>query len=103
MAKIKIGKKNYTVKSTVRALFIFERITKKSFEVNSLLDNYIYIYSILLANNPDMSMTWDEFIDYLDNDPSILTKLNKAIADEQKVDEVYTKTDDKDEADVKKD
>lgn len=95
MAKIKIGKKNYTVKSTVRSLFIFEKITGKQFAINSLIDNYIYFYSILLACNPDMTMTWDEFIDYLDNDPNILNNLNKMLTEAKAVDEVYTKADDK--------
>lgn len=103
MAKIKIGKKNYTVKNTVRALFIFERITKKTFSIDSLIDNYIFIYSTLLANNPDMTMTWDEFLDYLDSDPQILIKLNNALNAENKVDEIYTKSDDKEDDKGKKD
>lgn len=95
--KIKIGTKNYAVKNTVRSLFIFEKITGKSFSVDTLLDNYIYIYSVLLASNPDMKMTWDEFIDALDRDPNILTKFNKLLADANAVDDVYTKADDKEE------
>lgn len=97
MVKIKIGKKNYTVKSTVRALFIFEKITGKTFSIDSTLDNYIYIYSILLACNPDMKMTWDEYLDELDKDPNILVKLNKTLAEERAVDDIYTKSDDKEE------
>lgn len=101
--KIKIKNKNYTVKNTVRALFIFEKITGKSFAIDSLLDNYIYIYSILLANNPNMTMTWDEFIDALDSEPNILTNFNAMLEKERKVDEVYTKADDKEDDTEKKD
>lgn len=79
MTKFKIGEKEYSVKYTLRALFIFERLAKHQFELTSLMDNYILLYSVLLANNPEMEMTWDEFIDHMDSDPTLFTRLNEAI------------------------
>lgn len=95
--KIKIGKKNYNVKNTVRALFIFERITRKAFSIETILDNYIYLYSILLANNEDMDLTWDEFIDYIDKDPDFLNRFNKLLTKGSEVQDVFNKADDKEE------
>jgi hypothetical protein len=68
---ITINNKEYKVKYTIRALFIFEQITGKAFEIKTLLDNYIFFYSMILANNPENILDWNEFIDALDSDPSI--------------------------------
>jgi hypothetical protein len=84
MDKIKIGKKNYNVKYTIRALFLFEQITKKSFKIETLLDNYIFFYCMILANNPDNVLEWDDFVDALDKDPKLFEKINKVVMNQQK-------------------
>ena len=70
--KITINNKEYTVKYTNRALFVFEQITGKPFGIKTLLDNYLFFYSMILANKPDNPIDWDEFIDVLDNDKNLL-------------------------------
>jgi hypothetical protein len=84
MDKIKIGKKNYNVKYTIRALFLFEQITKKSFKIETLLDNYIFFYCMILANNPDNVLEWDDFVDALDKDPKLFEKINKVVMNQEK-------------------
>ena len=86
---ITINNKEYKVKYTIRALFIFEQITKRPFEIKSTLDNYLFFYSMILANNPDTPLDWDEFIDAMDNDVSLIGQLNKIIADSQKKNELF--------------
>ena len=71
MNTITINNTEYKVKYTIRALFIFEQITGKAFEIKTLLDNYIFFYSMILANNPDNILDWNVFIDALESDPSI--------------------------------
>nr|DAO24987.1 MAG TPA: tail assembly chaperone protein [Caudoviricetes sp.] len=71
MNTITINNTEYKVKYTIRALFIFEQITGKAFEIKTLLDNYIFFYSMILANNPGNILDWNVFIDALDSDPSI--------------------------------
>ena len=68
MKTIKINDKEYKVKYTIRALFIYEQITGKPFAINTLMDNYIFFYSLILANNLDDVLEWDTFIDALDAD-----------------------------------
>ena len=86
---IKINNKEYTVKYTIRALFIFEQITGKPFGIETLLDNYLFFYSMILANNPDNPLDWDEFIDALDNDKDLLAQLSKTVDDYQKQDNIF--------------
>lgn len=97
---IKINDKEYKVKYTIRALFIFEQITGKAFEIKTLLDNYIFFYSMILANNPDDVLDWNVFIDALDSDPSIFKQLNTLVENEQKKQQILV--DDSDDTALKK-
>lgn len=90
---ITINDKEYQFKYTLRALFIFEQITKKPFSISTLLDNYLFFYCILLANNSDV-LEWDEFIDALDKDPSLLSNINEALAEHEKLEELFTDKED---------
>ena len=79
MEKIKIKKKNYNVKYSIRALFLYEQITGKSFELNSTMDTFVFYYCMVLANNPDTKLTFDDFIDAVDSDPKIAVKFSQIL------------------------
>ena len=91
---ITINNKEYKVKYTIRALFIFEQIAGRAFEIKTTLDNYLFFYSMILANNPDTPLDWDEFIDAMDNDMSLIGQLNKIISDSQKKNELFNEVTD---------
>lgn len=63
---------DYKLKYTLRALFIYEQITGKAFELRTITDEYLFFYCILAANNPDMGLTFDELIDAIDEDMGIM-------------------------------
>lgn len=86
---ITINNKEYKLKYTIRALFIFEQITNRPFEIRNTMDNYLFFYSMLLANNPDNLLDWDEFIDAMDNDSTLITQLNQVISDSTKKNELF--------------
>lgn len=90
---ITINEKEFKLKYTIRALFIFEQISGKPFEVNTTLDNTLFFYSMLLANNPDTTLEWDEFIEALDNDSTLLLQLNKVLAESQKKNQLFLEGD----------
>lgn len=73
MKTIEIKGKTYNYKYSLRALFIFERITGRPFALNDTMDTFTFFYAMLLANNEDLSniLTFDEFIDECDNDATI--------------------------------
>ena len=91
MKTIKIKNQKYKVKYTVRSLFIFEQITGKPFRIETLLDNYVFFYSIILANNLDTEniISWDDFIDELDKNPNLFSVINDAIEDKQEKDKIF--------------
>lgn len=86
---ITINNTEYKLKYTIRALFIFEQITGKPFEIKTLLDNWIFFYSIILANNPDNPLDWEEFLDAIDNDSNLMAQLSKVISDYQSKDSIF--------------
>jgi len=88
--KLTINNKDYNIKYTIRGLFIFEQITGKPFELRTVLDNYIFLYSLLLANNPDNPIQWDEFIDALDSDKNLLEQLMEVVREYQNKDNLFS-------------
>lgn len=94
MKLITINGKNYNIKYSLRALFIFEQITNRPFEIKTLLDNYIFFYSMILASNKDKEpLDWDEFIDALDNNPNLMSDMNEVVENQQKVDKLISQGD----------
>lgn len=89
MKTIKINNKEYKVKYTIRALFYWEQITGKPFAINTLLDNYLFFYCMILANNPDNVLEWDQFLNAIDNDPTLFSQINSTVEDSQKKDELF--------------
>lgn len=98
---IKINGKEYRVKYTIRALFIWEQIMKRPFEVKTMLDTFALFYSIILANNENDVLDWNEFMDALDNDPNLFNQLNDKVNESTKVEELM-EDDEEDKDGVKK-
>ena len=90
MKTITINGEDYKVKYTIRALFLMEQITGKQFSITTLLDNYLFFYCMILANNKDKEkiLSWDEFIDALDNDKELIKQLTEIQIEEQKKNEL---------------
>lgn len=86
---IKIGGEEYRIKYTIRALFMFEQITGKAFEIKTLLDNYIFFYCIILANNKDKVLEWDDFLDALDNDKELFATMNAIVNEQEKQKKIF--------------
>ena len=95
MKKVKINGQEYNVKYTIRALFYFEKITGKAFEIKTLQDNYILFYCMILANNPDNILEWEDFLDAVDNDPKLIEQLTQINDDYLKKDNILNQVEEK--------
>ena len=101
--EININGKNYTLKNTIRSLFIYEKIAGKQFDGKNLIDYYILFYSILLANNPDeFNLTFDEFIETNDKDISLFNQFVEFITKSNQINNQLIDKDKEEENDVKK-
>lgn len=99
---IKIKDTDYNFKQTIRALFLWEQIAQRQFEIKTTLDNYLYFYCLLLANNPDF-ISWDDYLDSLDDDPAILVRLAQMINNQSDIDKLLNPDDDESADGKKKD
>lgn len=91
---IKINDTEYNIKYTIRALFIFEQITGKAFKIESLLDNYIFFYSMILASNKDKVLDWDDFINAIDENPNLMSELTKTLKEQENFDKLFNSSND---------
>lgn len=80
MQTVQINGKEYKVKYTIRALFIWENIMDKPFEIKSLMDNYVLFYAMILANNPGDLLSWEDFTNALDDNPYLIKEMGDIIA-----------------------
>ena len=71
----------YKLRYSIRALFVFEQVTGYAFKMETLMETYIFFYSMLLSSNPDCPLTFDEFIDECDSNPELIVGFNKYITD----------------------
>ena len=55
----------------LRSLFIYEEIAGKPYTGEKTVENYMLMYAMLLANNEDFSLSFDEFINECDADLSL--------------------------------
>ena len=90
---ITIKDKEYKVKYTIRAMFIFEKMANKIFKIESLLDWYIFYYSMILANNPDCELLFDDFIDECDSNPTLIVNMQEYLYKEMEINNQLKKED----------
>lgn len=73
---------NYELKWTIRGRFVFEQIAGRPFDPSKIMDEYVLLYSLLLANNPDtFVLPFEEFIDECDKDKKIFVEFRKWFLD----------------------
>lgn len=82
--KVNIKDQEITLKYSFRALIIFEEITSKTLTVpESLKDILILFYSVILASAKGslQDWTWDNFMDWLDENPEITVEFTNWLKD----------------------
>ena len=68
MRTVTIKGVEYNLRYTLRALFIYEELKGEPYSGDKIINNYILLFSMLLANNKDFSLS---FIEACDDNPSI--------------------------------
>ncbi len=74
---IKIRQKDYSIKQSFRSYLLFEEMTNKQIsEIETLKDILTLLYCTLKGCNKDFNFSFDEYIDLIDEDSTILAKFN---------------------------
>nr|DAQ76349.1 MAG TPA: tail assembly chaperone protein [Caudoviricetes sp.] len=73
MNVITINNKELKLKYSVRSMMLFEAAANKLFSLDTLSDQYLFLYCCIIAGNKDTDLTFDKLLDSIDEDPSIFT------------------------------
>lgn len=52
---------------------MYENMTDKSFSSTTMTDMIVFMYCVVISSSKDYSLTFDEFIDCLDENPTALS------------------------------
>lgn len=80
---ITINDKKIELKQTIRSLLIYENIKNESYQPKSLNDILLYLYCVVIASSGDYSFSYDNWIDWVDENPTELEQIVKFIQDTQ--------------------
>lgn len=75
--KVNINNKEVELKYSFRSMIIYEKITNESFSPKGLTEIINYFYSTIMASDKTLELGYEEFIDYLDENPEKLTEFNE--------------------------
>ena len=84
MNTILINGKEYKIKYGIRSMLIQEQITQKPFSLDNMNEQLVFLYSCLLAANNELTMSYEEFLDAVDEDMSIIIRFGQYLAEQQK-------------------
>lgn len=74
--KIKFGDKEYDLRYTLRALMFWEQMMSKAFDIQTLTDTYVLFYCFLLASNKPFDISFEQFMDMLDENHGAVREFN---------------------------
>jgi len=81
---ITIKDQEITLKNSFRSHIIFEQITDHTFNGKNLTEIVTYFYCVVMASDPDLSIDFNEFIDWLDDEPERLTEFTEWLVETNK-------------------
>lgn len=81
--------KNQTVKlkNSMRAIMVYEQITNKAFSPLTMTELMIYFYSTIIASNLEMELTFDEFVQWLDDNNEEFANFTSWLTNQNKINE----------------
>ena len=87
--KITINNHEVELKKTFRSYVIYESITDKIFNPKTMSDIITYFYCVVLASDRNLELTFDEFIDWLDENDNALNDFEQWLTEISKVDSQF--------------
>lgn len=100
---ITINNTTFELKNTIRSYIIYENITNEVFNPHTLTNIIIYFYSVVMASNKNLVLTFEEFTDWLDDNMIELDNFTKWLVNvNQRNGYINGNTDEKTEVEPKK-
>ena len=80
---INVKGKDVTLKYSFKSMMMFENITNKSFAPSTLTDVMIFMLCVILASDKTVQLTFEELIDMVDENPSLVEDFSNWLTGEQ--------------------
>ena len=62
-----------TLKQSFRSLVMYEQMAGHSFNPTTTFDILLYLYAHILGSSKEVKLSFDEFMDWIDDNPQIVT------------------------------
>lgn len=89
--EIKINDKTIQLKKSFRSLIAYESATGKAFNPSTITESIMYFYCVIISSNSDLELSFDNFMDWLDDNPMALQEFTEWIVEQNKIDNTLTK------------
>ena len=89
--EIKINDKTIQLKKSFRSLIAYESATGKAFNPSTITESIMYFYCVIISSDSDLELSFDTFMDWLDDNPMALQEFTEWIVEHNKVDNTLTK------------
>ncbi len=86
---ITIKERQIELKNKMRAMLIYESILNKPFSPSTATDMMVYLYSIILANVPDIELSFNDMLNEVDRDETILKDFYIWLEKEKEKDSIF--------------
>ncbi len=70
--KVTIKNKEIELRYSFRSMMIYEKITGTSFNPKGVTEIMIYFYSSILASDKNIDLSFEEFMNWIDENPNAL-------------------------------
>ncbi len=89
--EITIKEKTIQLKKTFRSLIAYESAMGKSFKPETFTEYIMYFYCVIIASDLSIELTYDEFINWLDENPNVLDEFSQWILEQNNREAKLTK------------
>lgn len=88
---IKFKDKEIELKYSLRSMLMYENITEKTFQPSTMTDVLTFMYCVVVASSKDYSIKFDDFIDYIDENPGVIGDFGSWIQDTVSTNNLFKK------------
>lgn len=89
--EITIKNKTIKLKKTFRSLIAYESATGKAFNPKTVTESIMYFYCVIIASDMELELTYDEFMDWLDDNPTALQDFTQWLISQTEIESKLTK------------
>lgn len=91
--KVNINGTEVELVYTMRSLMVYEKVYGKTFQPEGLTEIMVYFYSTVLASAKNLQISFDDFIEWIDENPQAITDFSEWLTNVTGVNKYVTNLD----------